>query len=70
MAGFPVRPAFGTEEHLLDRVLDYWWFADRFGWPPSVVRGESHVLLKRLRLIGGTAEEIRAQRQREPVEEG
>lgn len=45
-------------------MLPYWMFADRFHWPPSVVRQESRLEMVALLRIQEVADEIRRDQQR------
>lgn len=41
--------------------LEYWFWADRFNWPPDVVDRQPAVVLDRLREVTLTVEEYRAE---------
>jgi hypothetical protein len=54
-----VRPPVGPFEELLDRMLPYLLFAERWHWPPSVVEGESLVKMRALAFMAGVVDEVR-----------
>lgn len=41
--------------------FDYWFWADRFGWPPTVVDEQPAIVLDRLREVTCLVEETRAE---------
>lgn len=61
MAGFPVGPAHPGEPKLWQQVFtDYFFWAERYNWPPDVVDRQPAVVLHRLREVIGVVEEWRA----------
>jgi hypothetical protein len=62
LAGVPLPPAHPGEPQLWQQVFfDYWWWADRFGWPPDVVDRQPTIILDRLREVTQVVEEWRAE---------
>jgi hypothetical protein len=41
--------------------LDYWWYADRYGWPPTVVDEQPAIVLERLREVTSLVDDYRAE---------
>lgn len=48
---------------LLEQVADYAWFAERWGWPPSVVDEQPAWIIERLPTIATAYDEATATRQ-------
>lgn len=62
MAGHNPPRAHPGEPALWERVFtDYWFWADRFGWPPDVVDRQSAVVLRRLYEVTLVVEDWRAE---------
>jgi hypothetical protein len=60
LAGTHVGRPHPGEPELWDRVFyDYWWYADRYGWPPSVVDEQPVIILERIREIADVVEDHR-----------
>lgn len=53
-----MRPAASPEEKLLARAADAFWFGKTFGWTPSQVAAESHILMTRIRIVGHEVDEL------------
>jgi len=67
LAGTPLPRAHPGEPALWQRVFsDYWFWADRFNWPPDVVDRQSAVVLHRLYEVTLAVEEWR----REQTDDG
>lgn len=65
MAGFStVRPAHGRLERLLDRAVDYYWWADRFGWTPDQVDAQPYLRRERIRTVAEVVDEVRRDKDR------
>lgn len=47
------------EYDLWDEVTDDWWWADRFGWPPSVVEDLPPEVFWRMRHVDNQAAAVR-----------
>jgi hypothetical protein len=48
---------------LLEEAADYAWFAERWGWPPSVVDEQPVWILERLPTIATAFDEVKATMQ-------
>ena len=64
LAGREVSPALPGEPTEWERAADYWFWADRFRWPPSVVDEQPAIVLDRLREVTSLAEEMRQEAER------
>lgn len=53
-----VRAPVGEWERLLDQMLPYFAYAQRFHWPPSVVDGESVIRMRALLSIAEVYDEV------------
>lgn len=54
---------------LLDEVVDYAWFAERWHWPPTVVDEQPVWILDRLPVIAEAFDEARASLQEQAQRE-
>lgn len=59
-----IRPAASDYERDLDRALDYYGYADRFGWNSDTVDNERAWLLDRYPVIQSAIAEAQAIQQR------
>ncbi|MFI8535329.1 hypothetical protein ACIGMX_34430 [Streptomyces aquilus] len=48
---------------LLEQALDYAWFAERWGWPPSVVDEQPAWVMERLPTLADAFDTVHAARQ-------
>lgn len=65
MAGFStVRPANGLLERLMDQAIDYFWWADRFGWTPDQVDAMPYLKRERIRTVAEVVDEVQRDKDR------
>lgn len=59
LSGHKLPPPLPGEPTEWDRAASYWFWADRFHWPPSVVDDQPAIILDRLREVTYLVEEMR-----------
>lgn len=63
-----VRAALTDEDRWYEETMQYFWFAERFGWTPDQVDNMPLRVIDRLPGVAAMYDEVQAERQRTEAE--